>query len=100
MNSVGVTFGPPRGPKVRMTRQGAAVWGLLENLEEFRSAKELHDELRRRGEGIGLTTVYRRLRRLLGRRSTASGPQRRLHPVDRTSHSEGQPRVKSSNPGP
>jgi len=46
---------------VRATRQGAAVWDLLENLEEFRSAQELHDELRRRGEGIGLTTVYRRL---------------------------------------
>jgi Fur family ferric uptake transcriptional regulator len=34
---------------------------LLENREEFRSAQELHDELRRRGEGIGLTTVYRTL---------------------------------------
>ncbi len=46
---------------VRATRQRAAVWSLLENLSEFRSAQELHDELRRRGEGIGLTTVYRRL---------------------------------------
>ncbi len=48
----------------RATRQGAAVWDLLENLEELRSAQELHDELRRRGEGIGLTTVYRRLQSL------------------------------------
>jgi Fur family ferric uptake transcriptional regulator len=46
---------------VRATRQRAAIAALLENLDEFRSAQELHDELRRRGEGIGLTTVYRTL---------------------------------------
>ncbi|GAB7069370.1 transcriptional repressor [Mycobacterium hodleri] len=46
---------------VRATRQRAAISALLENVEEFRSAQELHDELRRRGEGIGLTTVYRTL---------------------------------------
>ena len=43
------------------TRQRAAISALLENLDDFRSAQELHDELRRRGEGIGLTTVYRTL---------------------------------------
>jgi Fur family transcriptional regulator, ferric uptake regulator len=48
------------GP-VRATRQRAAITALLENLDDFRSAQELHDELRRRGEGIGLTTVYRTL---------------------------------------
>jgi Fur family ferric uptake transcriptional regulator len=48
-------------PVVRSTRQRAAISALLENVEEFRSAQELHDELRRRGEGIGLTTVYRTL---------------------------------------
>ena len=46
---------------VRSTRQRAAIAALLENVEEFRSAQELHDELRRQGEGIGLTTVYRTL---------------------------------------
>ena len=46
---------------VRSTRQRAAISALLDNVEEFRSAQELHDELRRRGEGIGLTTVYRTL---------------------------------------
>ena len=61
MNRGGADVSPPSVPGVRATRQGAAVWDLLENLEEFRSAQELHDELRRRGEGIGLTTVYRRL---------------------------------------
>jgi Fur family ferric uptake transcriptional regulator len=49
------------GTAVRATRQRAAISALLENVEEFRSAQELHDELRRGGEGIGLTTVYRTL---------------------------------------
>ena len=46
---------------VRSTRQRAAIADLLNETEGFRSAQELHDELRRRGEGIGLTTVYRTL---------------------------------------
>lgn len=45
----------------RSTRQRAAITELLDTLDEFRSAQELHDELRRRGENIGLTTVYRTL---------------------------------------
>jgi Fur family ferric uptake transcriptional regulator len=48
-------------PGVRSTRQRAAISALLEKLDDFRSAQDLHDELRRRGEGIGLTTVYRTL---------------------------------------
>ncbi|CAJ1581733.1 Fur family transcriptional regulator [[Mycobacterium] wendilense] len=47
--------------QVRSTRQRAAIAELLDSVEEFRSAQELHDELRRRGENIGLTTVYRTL---------------------------------------
>ena len=46
---------------VRSTRQRAAIARLLDTLDDFRSAQELHDELRRRGENIGLTTVYRTL---------------------------------------
>jgi Fur family transcriptional regulator, ferric uptake regulator len=46
---------------VRATRQRAAITELLDSLDEFRSAQELHDELRRRGDNIGLTTVYRAL---------------------------------------
>ena len=49
------------GAGVRSPRQRAAITALLESLDEFRSAQEIHDELRRRGEGIGLTTVYRTL---------------------------------------
>ena len=54
----------PAGP-VRSTRQRTAVSDLLDTTEEFRSAQELHEELRRRGEGIGLTTVYRTLQALV-----------------------------------
>ncbi|MEZ0367360.1 Fur family transcriptional regulator [Mycobacterium sp. pUA109] len=51
---------------VRSTRQRAAISALLESIEDFRSAQELHDELRRRGENIGLTTVYRTLQAMAG----------------------------------
>ncbi|BBY61442.1 Fur family transcriptional regulator [Mycolicibacterium sarraceniae] len=49
---------------VRATRQRAAIIALLDTVDEFHSAQELHDELRRRGENIGLTTVYRTLQSL------------------------------------
>ncbi|MCB0924662.1 MAG: transcriptional repressor [Mycobacterium sp.] len=49
---------------VRSTRQRAAIVALLEEVANFRSAQELHDELRRRGQSIGLTTVYRTLQTL------------------------------------
>jgi Fur family ferric uptake transcriptional regulator len=46
---------------IRATRQRAALTALLENIDDFRSAQELHEELRKRGVGVGLTTVYRTL---------------------------------------
>jgi len=49
---------------VRSTKQRSAISSLLDHTDEFRSAQELHEELRRRGEGIGLTTVYRTLQAL------------------------------------
>ena len=59
--TAGAGYGARSGAGVRATRQRAAITDLLETLGEFRSAQELHDELRRRGEGIGLATVYRTL---------------------------------------
>lgn len=56
-----MTVRPGAGSVVRSTRQRAAIAELLDTVDEFRSAQELHDELRRRGGGIGLTTVYRTL---------------------------------------
>jgi len=51
-------------PVLRATRQRAAVSAMLDRLDDFRSAQEIHDQLRRAGEGIGLTTVYRSLQAL------------------------------------
>jgi len=48
----------------RMTRQRSAVAGLLGDVDDFRSAQQLHDLLRERGEEIGLATVYRTLQSL------------------------------------
>ena len=51
----------PRGTRVRGTRQASAVITALAGLPGFCSAQEIHAELRRRGETVGLTTVYRHL---------------------------------------
>jgi Fur family ferric uptake transcriptional regulator len=52
----------------RATRQRAAVRAVLEDREGFASAQQLHEDLRRRGETVSLTTVYRRLQALAGRK--------------------------------
>ncbi len=49
---------------LRSTRQRVAVSALLDRLDDFRSAQEIHEELRRCGDPIGLTTVYRTLQTL------------------------------------
>jgi Fur family ferric uptake transcriptional regulator len=51
-------------PARRSTRQRAAVNEILGELEEFRTAQQLHGQLRRQGKSIGLTTVYRSLQAL------------------------------------
>jgi Fur family ferric uptake transcriptional regulator len=48
----------------RSTRQRAAVTEVLADASGFRSAQELHEELRRTGASVGLTTVYRHLQAL------------------------------------
>ena len=48
----------------RSTRQRSAVAALLNELEDFHTAQDIHDVLRGRGEAIGLTTVYRCLQLL------------------------------------
>ncbi|WP_217177483.1 Fur family transcriptional regulator [Streptomyces sp. AC495_CC817] len=55
------TAGPVRG---RSTRQRAAVAAALDEVDEFRSAQELHDMLKHKGDSVGLTTVYRTLQSL------------------------------------
>lgn len=48
----------------RNTRQRTALEEALRAAGGFRSAQELHDDLRRSGSRIGLTTVYRNLQAL------------------------------------
>lgn len=48
----------------RMTRQRSAVSDLLAAIDDFRSAQQLHELLRERGQEIGLATVYRTLQSL------------------------------------
>ncbi len=45
----------------RRTRQGDAVLGVVLGSDNFRSAQDIHAELRAAGETVGLTTVYRHL---------------------------------------
>lgn len=51
-------------PAARTTRQRTAIASLMDEVEEFRTAQEVYDLLRQRGERVGLTTVYRSLQML------------------------------------
>jgi Fur family transcriptional regulator, ferric uptake regulator len=48
----------------KRTRQGSAVLHALEGSDGFRTAQQIHADLRSAGDGIGLTTVYRHLQLL------------------------------------
>jgi Fur family ferric uptake transcriptional regulator len=56
----------PRTKPRRTTRQRAAISDALRAAGGFRSAQELHDELRSAGARVGLTTIYRELQALAG----------------------------------
>jgi len=45
----------------RQTRQGQAVLNVVLGSDNFRSAQDIHAELRAAGQTVGLTTVYRHL---------------------------------------
>ena len=49
---------------LRPTRQRRAVAEAIASFDDFRSAQEIHELLGRRGEAVGLATVYRTLQRL------------------------------------
>ena len=51
----------PSGGAQRRTRQRAAVEEILSDRHDFRTAQQIHEDLRQHGERIGLTTVYRTL---------------------------------------
>jgi Fur family transcriptional regulator, ferric uptake regulator len=48
----------------RPTRQRRAVAAAMQSFDDFRSAQDIHDLLRRGGENVGLSTVYRTLQTL------------------------------------
>ncbi len=54
---------PPDRPArpSRRTRQGDAVLDVVVSSDNFRSAQDIHAELRAAGQAVGLTTVYRHL---------------------------------------
>lgn len=60
--TTGATQGPT--PTRRTTRQRTAVASALEQVDEFRSAQQLHAQLRATEQRIGLATVYRTLQTL------------------------------------
>ena len=51
-------------PAPRATRQRAAIVAALGSAEGFKSAQDIHADLRRAGGSVGLTTVYRALQSL------------------------------------
>ncbi len=55
----------PEVPARRQTRQRTAVLALLDELDGFRTAQDLHALLRERGDAVGLATVYRALQALV-----------------------------------
>jgi Fur family ferric uptake transcriptional regulator len=55
---------PTSVPGVRTTRQRTAVAEILDDLDAFRTAQQIHTALAGKGENVGLTTVYRTLQAL------------------------------------
>jgi Fur family transcriptional regulator, ferric uptake regulator len=55
---------PANKARARGTRQAQAIAAALASMTGFSSAQEIHAELRRKGEQVGLTTVYRHLQAL------------------------------------
>lgn len=49
---------------IRNTRQRSAVIRALQEVDQFVSAKSIHDHLMKQGHSVGLTTVYRTLQSL------------------------------------
>jgi Fur family ferric uptake transcriptional regulator len=50
---------------LRNTRQRRAVAAVLDDLDGFASAQQIHELLDKRGEHVGLSTVYRNLQALV-----------------------------------
>ncbi len=78
----------PEATPRRVTRQRVALADLLGELDDFRSAQDLHAILRERGESVGLATVYRTLQSMVDdgeldvlRKDDGEAAYRRCSPV-------------------
>ncbi|MDO5498406.1 MAG: transcriptional repressor [Propionibacteriaceae bacterium] len=82
---------PPQ-PGLRRTRQRAAITALLGEVDDFRTAQQIHDLLRTKGDSVGLTTVYRTLQAMAEAgevdviRSDGEALFRRCHTADHHHH--------------
>lgn len=56
-----MTSTSPSTGSLRPTRQRTAVSAALDTFDDFRSAQEIHEHLRKEGSNVGLSTVYRTL---------------------------------------
>ncbi|MDO9494947.1 MAG: Fur family transcriptional regulator [Nocardioides sp.] len=50
---------------LRPTKQRLAVVAAMSSFDDFRSAQDIHELLARRGDPVGLATVYRTLQRMV-----------------------------------
>ncbi|MFA6298635.1 MAG: Fur family transcriptional regulator [Nocardioides sp.] len=50
---------------LRPTKQRLAVAAAMSSFDDFRSAQDIHELLARRGDPVGLATVYRTLQRMV-----------------------------------
>jgi len=60
----GVGDDPKLPEGTRPTRQRRAVASAMQSFDDFRSAQDIHEMLRKAGSGVGLSTVYRTLQAL------------------------------------
>jgi Fur family ferric uptake transcriptional regulator len=60
----GVGDDPKLPEGTRPTRQRRAVAAAMQSFDDFRSAQDIHEMLRKSGSGVGLSTVYRTLQAL------------------------------------
>ena len=75
---------------MRNTRQRGDLLGLLETVDEFMTAQEIHALLQQRGSSVGLATVYRNLAKLVEQREidtvTAPSGEIRYRSCSKTHH--------------
>ena len=60
-----MTSTEPGGAPLRPTKQRIAVAEAMASFDDFRSAQDIHELLGRRGDPVGLATVYRTLQRMV-----------------------------------